>query len=71
MGIREHLSEKNFTIAQAASWGMAWPRNMLVVPGTKRGVWVDFSCAQIGEERHHYEMFSGGGTAVEHVNLSF
>jgi hypothetical protein len=79
----QHLSEENVTIDNAVSFvnGLAqihnagvlhydtFPRNMLVVPGTTRGVWVDFSCSHIGQEEHHdSEMYSGGGIAIRYVS---
>jgi hypothetical protein len=81
----EPLSEKNVTLgsvmglinglAQIHNAGIlhfdTFERNMLVVPETDRGVWIDFSCAQIGEEYHHAsEMLGAGGTAVEYVKSS-
>ena len=79
----QQLSEDNVTIDHAICLAIGlskihdagvlhwdtFPRNILVIPGSKRGVWIDFSCAQIGEERvHDKEMYIGGGLAIEMVN---
>jgi hypothetical protein len=79
----EQLSETNVTIGNTINLvhGLTkihyagilhfdtFPRNMLVVPGTERGVWVDFSCAQLGAEEHHDdELNAGGGIAVRYVS---
>jgi len=40
-------------------------QNMLVVPSTKRSVWIDFSCALIGSQRYHQgEMEGVAGFAI-------
>ena len=45
-------------------------RNMLVVPSTKRSVWIDFSCAKIGmdEDYQDQEMWGAAGTVVRMVS---
>lgn len=78
----EHVSEKNITIGLAVRFahGLAqihnagvlhfdtFDRNMLVVPRMRRAVWIDFSCAQLGEEEHHKgEFYGGAGSAIEYV----
>ena len=70
----ERLSETNVTVGGAIALvnGLAqihnagvlhfdtFPRNMLVVPGTERAVWIDFSCAQSGEEYMSLSFLSKG-----------
>lgn len=78
----EQLSIKNVTIDNAITLtnGLSkiheagilhfdtFERNMLVIPGTIRGIWIDFSCAQVGNERYHeQEMYSGGAIPIELV----
>jgi predicted Ser/Thr protein kinase len=49
-----------------------YPRNMLVVPGTSRGVWIDFSCSQVNvDEFLEQEMRGGGSVPAEMVRASF
>jgi len=78
----EMLSDENVTLehAQCLVRGLmkiheagvlhndAFPKNMLVVPGTGRAVWVDFSCAKIGlPDEFEYEMRVGGLIPIQLV----
>jgi predicted Ser/Thr protein kinase len=65
----EQVTSKNVTVAHAANFanGLAkihhagvlhfdtFDRNMLVIPGSKRAVWIDFSCARIDVADYSYE----------------
>ena len=65
----EQLSVKNITIDNACSLLLAlakiheagvlhydtYRRNLMVFPGTRRVVWLDFSCAHMNEEYAHAE----------------
>lgn len=81
----EHLSESNVTpnhmlalvngLERIHNAGVlhfdVYPRNQLVVPGTKRAVWIDFSCAQVGEgSNFQQEMRGGAGYSITYVSLS-
>jgi hypothetical protein len=47
---------------------------MLVVPGTSRGVWIDFSCSQVDvdiDNSLEEEMYTGGAIPAELVGASF
>jgi predicted Ser/Thr protein kinase len=47
-------------------------RNLLVVPGTNRVLWIDFSCAHINEEKSHpVEMQGAAGVILEVVRPLF
>ena len=46
-------------------------RNILVIPGSKRAVWIDFSCAQtehLMELSFPQETYMGGGLPLYHVS---
>jgi len=81
----EKISEQNITLDQAVALvaGLekihnagilhfdTYPRNMLVVPGSRRAVWIDFSCSQAGEEYHHdSELYTGGIIPVSYVSTN-
>lgn len=79
----EQVSETNLTVDQAVCLiiGMskiheagvlhndAYPNNAVVIPGTTRGVWLDFSCAKLGAEDYHKnEMTVAGKFPIQLVN---
>lgn len=48
----------------------AFERNILVIPGSKRAVWIDFSCAQtehIMKFSFPQETYNGGGLPIDYV----
>jgi serine/threonine protein kinase len=83
----EQLTEANITIDLAVCLvnGLAriheagvlhddtYERNILVVPGTSRGVWIDFSCSQVElvDEYLNEEMYIGGAIPIEIVGVPF
>lgn len=44
-------------------------RNILIIPGSKRAVWLDFSCAQFDEPDSSYdqEMYIAAGVILQYV----
>lgn len=78
----ERLSSQNMTLDNVVDFirGLAqihnagilhndiFERNMLVIPATKRAVWVDFSCSKMGAEDYHdQETEAMAGFAVGEV----
>jgi RIO-like serine/threonine protein kinase len=81
----EQLSPENITLSSAcmlltglekvhAAGVLHWDtykRNLMVVSDTSRGVWIDFSCALIGQDRYHaQEMASAQALILEMVSPS-
>lgn len=47
-------------------------RNIIVIPETERGIWIDFSCAHMDEEYgQHQEMITAVATILEIVKFFF
>lgn len=80
----EELTEENITIDHAVclSIGLhkideagvvhddANPRNKIIIPGTTRAVWIDFSCSQVEVDEHlEQEMYGPGAVPVEMVGF--
>ena len=52
----------------------AFKRNMLVIPGSRRAVWIDFSCAQtelILDFSFRDETYINGAVPIEYVMTSY
>jgi len=84
LGKAEKVSAENITLDSAAMLleGLAdihragvlhndmYRRNIMVIPGEERGVWIDFSCAHTDEENmHRQEMNICGGIVLGLVAL--
>ena len=80
------LSEENVTLDNVVDFitGIArihnagilhndvFERNMIFIPETKRSVWIDFSCSQLGYDEDYYDQELEGvaGFSIEHVIAS-
>ena len=84
----ERLNSQNITMDHAVTLVMGltkihdagvlhfdtFDRNILVIPGSQRAVWIDFSCAHtedVIERSFRQEAYHGGGVPINYVLVNF